>query len=223
MLHTVRQPQKIIIRRNDLYARAPGDNDSAQVKEIIQLRQRITELEDKLTQVRQDLAQERHYANIDLLTGIPNRRAYQERLRQELLRSNRDGNPFCLIIWDIDHFKSINDRYGHQTGDKVLACVAKKITQRLRKSDFTARFGGEEFVSLLPDCDTADTLRLVEQLRAEISHCDHVTEQGPVQITISCGIAEFDPNESDNTLFARADAALYQAKQQGRNRVCLAQ
>ena len=144
------------------------------------------------------------------------------RLQNERMRAQRDGKPMCLIIWDIDHFKSINDRFGHQTGDKVLACVAKKITHRLRGSDFTARFGGEEFVSLLHDCDIANALQLAEQLRQEISICDQVSEQGLVQVTLSCGIAEQDPEESNHELFARADVALYRAKSQGRNRACLA-
>ena len=173
-------------------------------------------------QVYQELIRERQHAYIDQLTGIPNRRAYQARLAEERRRTKREGKAMCLVIWDIDHFKSINDRYGHQMGDKVLACVAQKITQRLRGSDFTARFGGEEFVSLLPDCEIDDALQLTDQLRREIACCDQVSEQGLLEVTLSCGIAKLDPEESDRALFARADVALYRAKRQGRNRVCLA-
>ncbi len=190
--------------------------------EAAELRKRILELEEELMQVYQELIRERQHAHIDLLTSIPNRRAYQTRLLEERQRTQRDAKPMCLVLWDIDRFKSINDRHGHQMGDKVLACVAKKISQRLRGSDFTARFGGEEFVSLLPDCELADARQLAEQLRREIACCDQISEQGLVEVTLSCGIAKLDPNESDRQLFARADAALYRAKRQGRNRVCLA-
>jgi len=220
MQSTAQQTQGIDINKNNQYI--PTESDPTQEQETMQLRQRVTELESEIKLMRKELIQERHHANIDQLTGIPNRRAYQIRLQQERLRCMRDGKPLCLAVWDIDHFKSINDRFGHQTGDKVLQCVAKKITNRLRRSDFSARVGGEEFISLLPDCDTSDAAHLAEQLRKEIFLCDHITEQCKVKVTLSCGIAKLDPNESDDTLFARADAALYQSKASGRNRVSLA-
>lgn len=222
MLNTAQQIQGVIINKSKLFGCASNESATAQKDEIIQLRRRIKELEGEIEQVREELVRERHHANIDLLTGIPNRRAYQIRLQQERLRCMRDGKTLCLAVWDIDHFKSINDRFGHQTGDSVLQCVAKTITKRLRRSDFTARIGGEEFVSLLPDCDTTDAVQLAEQLRDEIFQCDHKTELGLVQVTLSCGIAKLDPNASDDDLFARADAALYKAKASGRNRVNLA-
>jgi diguanylate cyclase len=127
-----------------------------------------------------------------------------------------------LIVWDIDHFKSINDRYGHKIGDQVIACVARKISQRLRQSDFIARFGGEEFVALLSDCDAASARELAEGLRKEIAGCMVDLERGCVRTTVSCGIAELAPEEDDARLFARADEALYRAKRGGRNRVCIA-
>ena len=191
-------------------------------EELIQLRHRVAELESELELTRRELIRERYHANIDLLTNIPNRRAYQLRLQEERLRCQRENKPLCLAIWDIDHFKSINDRFGHQAGDRVLRCVAKQITSRLRRSDFTARIGGEEFATLLPDCDTSNAIRLAEQLRNKIDQCDFETELGSVQVTLSCGIAMLDPNESDEAFFAKADAALYKAKSAGRNRVCLA-
>ncbi len=221
MLNTT-QILGIDINENDSYECTPPQRDMKHGEELMQLRQRVQELESEINLVRKELMRERYHANIDLLTGIPNRRAYQIRLQQERLRCMQDGKPLCLAVWDIDHFKSINDRFGHQAGDRVLQCVAAKITDRLRRSDFTARYGGEEFVSLLPDCDSADAVRLAEKLRQAISHCDHATDLGQVQVTLSCGIAILDPNESDSALFARADAAMYRAKTGGRNRVCLA-
>jgi diguanylate cyclase len=222
MLNTAQQIQGVIINKNKPYARTPIESLPLQQEKITQLQQQVKKLEGELEETRKDLIRERYHANIDLLTGIPNRRAYQLRLQEERLRCQRDKKPLCLAIWDIDHFKSINDRFGHQAGDRVLQCVAKQITQRLRRSDFTARIGGEEFATLLPDCDTTDAMRLADQLRTKIDYCDFETELGPVQVTLSCGIAILNPDESDETLFARADAALYRAKASGRNMVCLA-
>ncbi len=222
MLNTAPKIKGVIINNNRPYEWAPFKQHQEREEEITQLQRRITELESELELIRKELIRERYHANIDLLTGIPNRRAYQIRLQQERLRCMRDRKSLCLAVWDIDLFKSINDRFGHQAGDRVLECVARQITQRLRRSDYTARIGGEEFASLLPDCSTSDAVRLAEELRTKIHYCDFETELGPVQITLSCGIALLDPNESDETLFARADTALYKAKASGRNRVCLA-
>lgn len=190
--------------------------------EIRQLRERVTLLEAEMLRLRQDLDHERDQANNDPLTGIPNRRAYQHRLIEDRARCKRENKSLCLIVWDIDHFKSINDQYGHSVGDQVLSCIAHKIRQRIRKSDFVARIGGEEFATLLPDCDTENAVQLAEQLRQEIAQCNINLEQGKVSVTISCGIAELAPDECDTTLFARADKALYQAKGEGRNRICTA-
>jgi diguanylate cyclase len=218
MLNTAQSLTEILIPQNTPYVQDGIDRE----EEITGLRRRIEELENELMQVYRDLIHERKNANIDQLTGIPNRRAYQTRLQEERLRSQRENKPMCLLVWDIDHFKKINDRYGHQMGDKILSCVAKKITQRLRGSDFTARFGGEEFVSLLPDCDAENALQLAEQIRQEIGCCDQTSPQEPIPVTLSCGIAEVVAGESDRELFARADVALYRAKNEGRDRSCLA-
>jgi diguanylate cyclase len=180
------------------------------------------QLETEILQLRQDLDRERHQANVDPLTGIPNRRAYQSRLQEELARCARENKSLCLIVWDIDHFKSINDRYGHEIGDGVLSCIARKISLRLRRTDFVARLGGEEFVALLPNCDIENARLLAEQLRQEIAQCHIESTQGLVNVTVSCGIAEYNPDDSESSLFARADAALYRAKGDGRNRVCIA-
>lgn len=222
MLNNAQTIQDSAINKNRLFDFSLINGSQTQRDDTTQLRQRISELESELELMRKELIRERYNASIDLLTGIANRRAYQVRLQEERLRCQRENKPLCLAIWDIDHFKSINDRFGHQAGDSVLQCVAKQITRRLRGSDFTARIGGEEFASLLPDCDTANAMRLAEQLRNKIDHCDFETELGPVQVTLSCGIAMLDPNESDEAFFARADAALYKAKASGRNMVYLA-
>jgi diguanylate cyclase len=186
------------------------------------LHRRIMQLETEVLELRQALANERHQATVDMLTGVSNRRAYQSRLPEYRAQCARENKHLCLLILDIDRFKSINDRFGHQTGDEVLTCVAQKISRRLRNSDFIARFGGEEFVVLLPDCVTACAHSLAEQLCRGMAACSIETDRGPVKVTLSCGIAQLDPNESDAALFSRADAALYRAKREGRNRACVA-
>jgi diguanylate cyclase len=117
----------------------------------------------------------------------------------------------------VDHFKKINDRYGHQAGDKVLRIIAKRLTDQVRESDFVARYGGEEFVVLLPEADPASALAVAEKLRKSIDDLEFHYRDEPVPITISCGIATFRQNDDPESVFRRADAALYRAKEAGRN------
>lgn len=195
---------------------------TARETETARLWRHIMQLESEVLKLRQDLERERHKANIDALTGIANRRAYRQRLSLERARARREQKPLSLVVWDIDHFKTINDRFGHQVGDQVLVCIAQKINRRLRGTDFVARIGGEEFVSLLADCDGDNARRLAAQLCRDIAADCLPTEPGPVRVTLSCGIAEVRAQESESELFARADSALYRAKREGRNRVCVA-
>lgn len=206
----------------DAQANAPAMSPTHGDAEAVRLRRRIVQLETEVLQLRQDLARERRHANVDALTGIPNRRAYERRLQEDRVRSQRENKRLALIVWDIDRFKAINDRYGHAIGDQILVCVARRISRRLRKSDFVARCGGEEFVAILSDCDAASARQLAEQLREAISLCAIETQRGDVSVTVSCGIAELLPGEQSEALFARADRALYGAKAMGRNRVCVA-
>jgi diguanylate cyclase len=157
----------------------------------------------------------------DSLTGLPNRLAYQERLETELARWKRYQSPLSLIIWDIDHFKNINDTFGHKAGDKVLALIAKQLSANCRETDFISRFGGEEFVMLLPDTGKDSALKLANQLRTIIEKTGFNSNGISITITISCGITEFVENDTHESAFDRADQALYQAKQQGRNQCCI--
>ncbi|MET0071205.1 MAG: GGDEF domain-containing protein [Candidatus Thiodiazotropha sp.] len=192
------------------------DNDSAGYRGM---RERIRELEGQVRSLQRQLEVERRHALIDPLTGIANRRALVERLKAEIARSQRNATPLSLVVWDIDHFKAINDRYGHPFGDDVIRCVAQAIDSHLRDSDFTARYGGEEFVSLLPDCSAGDAKCLAGKI------CRVIQERGcrlsdiSLGLTISCGIASLHGNETAEMLFKRADDALYRAKTTGRNRV----
>lgn len=153
----------------------------------------------------------------DPLTGVFNRLAYEEQLEQEFHRWKRFGNPLTFLIWDIDHFKQINDRHGHATGDEVLRSIAQQLVSRVRSTDFVARYGGEEFVMLLPGADIRAASSLADQIRCKIAECGFQNAGSNIPVTISCGISSFEPGDTPQSVFSRADRALYQAKQAGRD------
>ncbi len=160
----------------------------------------------------------------DPLTGIYNRMQLNIRLHEELARSRRHGWPLALLIIDIDHFKRINDTYGHLVGDEVLIGCATILSRHIREEDCLARFGGEEFVILAPNMNENNALQLAERIRLAVEKTP-MTPSGldkPVYITISIGIAIYPGHaENENELVSRADTALYQAKSLGRNRTAL--
>ena len=158
----------------------------------------------------------------DPLTGVANRRVFFERLEAELARSKRHGNPLSLMMVDVDHFKTINDRHGHQVGDVVLADIAKGLREALRTADVVARYGGEEFAIILPETDITEATRAAERVRAAISACRFSGVSESVTVTVSVGVACMQPNEASDELVFRADAALLDAKRGGRDRVTLA-
>jgi diguanylate cyclase (GGDEF)-like protein len=158
------------------------------------------------------LGQLEHMARTDALTGLPNRRHWEQQLPRELSRAWRDQHPICVAMLDLDHFKAYNDRRGHQAGDGLLREAAVAWRTALRPYDILARYGGEEFSVILPGCDAADAVVLVERLRA-------FTPEGE---SCSAGIAEWNGDEQPDALVGRADAALYQAKRAGRDRVITA-
>lgn len=154
----------------------------------------------------------------DTLTGVHTRYAYEQRLQEEYQRWQRHGLPLSYSIWDIDHFKRVNDTYGHQAGDRLLAAVAQMLSQRTRTEDFLARLGGEEFVILFVGTPVAPALALAERLRAAIADANLCYNDQPLDVTISCGVTEFRAGDTPESVYERADQALYQAKQAGRNR-----
>lgn len=168
--------------------------------------------EELLTQT-EDLARQ---AATDSLTGLANRMKFDARLNEELARSQRSGRPFSLIIFDIDHFKEVNDIYGHPVGDQVLVRLSRTVGASVRQSDLLARWGGEEFVILLADTEAAAAYETAKKLRLLVAHTifEHVGT-----ITASFGVAQVTPGDHADTLVARADNALYRAKLNGRNRV----
>jgi diguanylate cyclase len=183
------------------------------------LSERVAHMEQEAQGFREHLEEQRQKALIDPLTGLPNRAAWSERLEHEIKQWQQHGNTLSLAMLDLDHFKRINDNYGHLAGDKVLKIIATVLRKRLRGSDFIARFGGEEFVLLLPATPPAVGAKLLETLRAAIEACPFHFKGERVTITISMGLATFRAGEHSDLVLKRADQALYRAKNAGRNRI----
>ncbi|MCP2064727.1 GGDEF domain-containing protein [Pseudomonas laurylsulfatiphila] len=183
------------------------------------LAERVAHMEQEAQGYREHLEEQRQKALVDPLTGLPNRAAWSERLDHEVKQWQQHGNTLLLAMLDLDHFKRINDNYGHLAGDKVLKIIASVLRKRLRGTDFIARFGGEEFVLLMPSTVPAAGLKLLESLRASIEACPFHFKGEPVTITVSGGMSAFRPGEHSDQVLKRADQALYRAKNAGRNRV----
>jgi diguanylate cyclase (GGDEF)-like protein/PAS domain S-box-containing protein len=156
-------------------------------------------------------------ARTDALTGLANHRTFQERLRQEIAHAGRHGHPLSLVLFDIDHFKSVNDTHGHQTGDAVLAELARRLKPLVRGRELLARTGGEEFGWILPDTEAAAAVQAAERLRATVGRAPFAVAG---TVTVSAGVAVPGPEGDATALLAAADRALYEAKRQGRNRTC---
>jgi two-component system cell cycle response regulator len=166
----------------------------------------------------------RWLATTDTLTGLLNRRAFVDWGSREVKRSSRYGDPLSAILLDVDHFKQINDKRGHATGDVVLAAVAKLLVETLRSCDVVARWGGEEFVVALPSTPAAGAVQVAERLRKQLEDADILDSEGErVPVTASFGVAQFTAGKSLEHLIDGADRAMYRAKSSGRNRVCSAE
>jgi diguanylate cyclase (GGDEF)-like protein len=177
---------------------------------------RIVKLQDEL---RAALKVSEFRATHDSLTGLLNRPAILEVLGKELSRARRTQTPLSVVMADIDHFKQINDVYGHAAGDQVLRQAAQRITSSIRQYDHCGRYGGEEFLVVLPGCDRSSARDIAERLRHNVCKSDIPIEDKAVRVTLSLGLAEYRQGQDVDALIKEADAALYRAKQQGRNRV----
>lgn len=179
---------------------------------------KLQSMETETELLRTKLKIEHDRALCDSLTGLPNHMAYKERIEMEFNRWKRYKAPLALAIWDVDFFKRINDDYGHKAGDRTLALVGQLLMQNCRETDFVARYGGEEFVMLLPSTEASQALGMAENIRLMIQQCSFNSNGEVIDLTISCGISEFNEGDQFEDVFVRADKALYQAKQTGRNR-----
>lgn len=180
---------------------------------------RILDLQAELIFAREKL---REQATRDSLTRLWNRAAILGILQRELDRAQRGGTMLSIIMADLDHFKRINDTYGHLAGDVVLREAARRMRTAMRPYDEIGRYGGEEFLLVLPDCDTSGAVTLAERLRVAVRGEGMVLAEGVVPITLSLGVATSDTAQDLETFLAAADVALYRAKDSGRNRIELA-
>ena len=161
------------------------------------------------------------YVTLDALTGLNNRRQFELRLKQEIASTKRQKTPLCAMMIDIDYFKKVNDTYGHASGDSVLRTVASIIKEHLRESDIPSRYGGEEFAVLLPFTKIEEAKIVGERLRKAVEETPSPIDKKNINGTISRGLEEFRQEETGEELFGYADKALYEAKESGRNRVCV--
>lgn len=180
---------------------------------------RVASMEEEARTFQANIEDQRQKAMTDPLTGLPNRAALTERLELEVSRWQRHGGDLLLAVIDVDHFKRINDDFGHLAGDKVLKIIANELAKRVRKTDFIARYGGEEFVVLLPATPLAGGQQLLDVLRGAIEACPFHFKGERLSITCSAGLTAFRDGERAEAVFERADQALYRAKRGGRNRL----
>lgn len=181
---------------------------------------KIDALEEETRSLRENLAEQRSRSLMDSLTGVLNRVGYEEAVDREYARWLRHGGALCVSFIDVDHFKSVNDKYGHAAGDKVLATVATLIKRSIRLSDILCRYGGEEFVLIMPQTELSGAIQAMEKIRLVVAESNFRYREAPVPITISIGIAEFHLGDEADEVFDRADRAMYLAKELGRNRCC---
>lgn len=203
----------------DQYQRQRGELEHALSGRLQTLVERVASMEQEAKGFRDHIEEQRQKALTDPLTGLPNRAAWDERQELEVARWQRYGGELLMAVLDIDFFKRINDDYGHLAGDKVLKIIATELAKRLRKTDFIARFGGEEFVLLIPGTPLEGAQQLLETLRTAIESCPFHFKGERVTITLSAGVSAFAAGERAEQVFERADQALYRAKRSGRNRI----
>jgi diguanylate cyclase len=199
-----------------------GDTRTMQ-NTVSQLQEQLLTSQQEIERLKQEVSRAREDALVDALTGLANRRCFEQELENCLQEVNRLNTPKpCVLIADIDYFKRVNDTYGHIFGDKVIRSVAKVLHQSIKGRDMAARYGGEEFVILLPDTPLNGAQALAESIRCMVQNGRikrHESKDALAQVTVSLGVACYHPGESASEFIGRADLALYASKDQGRNRV----
>lgn len=215
---SVRDHLATIVQAMENYQQAEAERELRLAEQLQVLRARLSEMEAEASQARKIIEDQKTRATQDHLTGLPNRAAYDVRLSEELLKRSRSRSPLSLIVCDVDHFKRINDTYGHTAGDKVLQLLSATLRRNLGTTDFISRYGGEEFVALLPGITADEAMSVAETLRQKIEVCPFNFRGERVTITMSFGISEFRSLEAPETVFERTDKALYKAKDSGRNK-----
>ena len=192
-------------------------------EQLIESRKQVTEAELKIQQLEQELSEVSELVHQDQLTGALNRRGLDTAFAREATRTERSHMPLCVALLDIDNFKRLNDTLGHQVGDKALVHLCNVISQALRPSDSVARYGGEEFVIVLPDIGLAEATATIERLQRELTRQYFMSDNERILVTFSAGVAQRAEQEPQDEVIARADKAMYQAKNTGKNRVVAAE
>tara|TARA_R110002096_G_scaffold434673_1_gene657119 strand:- start:24211 stop:25962 length:1752 start_codon:yes stop_codon:yes gene_type:complete len=215
--NTINNRIEVIQNNMDQFISVEQNRKKTSTNNHKKLTDRLNDMESETKKLREGIEKERNKAYTDALTKIPNRMAFDERIAHEYRRWKRYNNKLTLCLIDIDKFKNVNDTYGHKAGDIVLRTVAEKCISKVRGSDFFCRYGGEEFALILPETDLSAAITVAESLRESIEACAFQYGDKTVAITISCGLAEFKGKDNLDTIFKRADKALYEAKNSGRN------
>ena len=218
--------------REALHDAAAGNLEEAQeilMREVDRLLKGNAALKSELDRARKGIAEQRRQieelrerTRIDFLTNIPNRIAFDDRMREFTVALDRTGQAFSLLMLDIDHFKKINDGLGHLGGDRILNGVAKRITDFIRADDFAARYGGEEFSVVFPETGLDEAMQVAERLRQGVANANFRLDDASVKVTISGGLAEAAKGMSIEAVISAADKALYLSKRNGRNRITAA-
>ncbi|MEI9899377.1 MAG: diguanylate cyclase [Hyphomicrobium sp.] len=205
----IREVVRTLISKNETNERGTRD-----------LEARLKAAQDQTSNLRQRLSQAEKLASLDPLTSVANRRRFEQFISAEVERSHANGTPLCLIMADIDHFKKVNDKFGHSAGDNVLKAFADLLSRNVRGGDLVARYGGEEFALVLPQTPMGDAFRIAERIRRSFELDGRPDESlaGELgRLTASFGVAEIRDGEPPSALIQRADQMLYEAKNKGRN------
>jgi diguanylate cyclase len=191
-------------------------------EELIAARRKVEVAERSIEAMKFELEQVKAMLQQDPLTSTLNRRGINDAFRQEASRCDRHSTPLCIALIDLDDFKAVNDTHGHQAGDQALVHVTNVVRTRLRPTDRIGRFGGEEFLILLPDTALRESVGVFTRIKRELAAKPLAARDSAIKITFSAGIAERTRGEALEAILERADSALYQAKQAGKNRITLA-
>ncbi len=214
---SILEQMRVLRQRMDHHRDEDEQRSSRTESALKKLVGRMAMMEKESSKLRDALIKAREAAHRDPLTGLHNRLGYEEFLAQEHGRWKRYKTALSLVVLDIDYFKRINDSYGHKAGDKVLTAIASRLRKLTREPDFLARYGGEEFVLIMPETDRQAAFTVAEKLREAVAGMGFTYRGDPVKVTISIGVTEFSGNDNSDSAFHRADRAMYQAKDKGRN------
>jgi diguanylate cyclase (GGDEF)-like protein len=209
--------QALVFSKLSAIREAMVEKKTVEHQRLKETERKITKLQKRLGDNQKQLVNIQRVAEQDPLTGIPNRRALWRRLAEQLERYNRYREQCSFIMMDVDHFKEVNDQYGHLNGDNVLQTIGQRLKDRLRKTDFFARYGGDEFSVILPYQELKEARLVAEELRKTVKLFEFIAGEAQVHVTLSLGVSEFKVGDHLEDVIKRADEALYKAKQHGRD------